>query len=44
MWATFRADQRVYFERDPALRSTLELLLCYPGLHATWGHRVTHWL
>ncbi len=44
MWTTLRGDRRVYFERDPALRSTLELLLCYPGLHATWGHRLMHWL
>src|ERR1019366_8608995 len=25
-------------------RSTLELVLCYPGIHAVWGHRVSHWL
>lgn len=30
--------------RDPAARSTLEVLTCYPGLHAVWGHRVSHWL
>jgi len=28
--------------RDPASRSRLELLLCYPGLHAVWMHRVAH--
>jgi serine O-acetyltransferase len=28
--------------RDPAARSRLELLLCYPGLHAVWLHRVAH--
>lgn len=28
--------------RDPAARSRLELLLCYPGLHAVWIHRVAH--
>lgn len=44
MFTRLREDIRVYFERDPALRSTLELLLCYPGLHATWGHRLSHWL
>ena len=27
-----------------AARNTLEVLLCYPGLHAVWGHRLTHWL
>jgi len=31
-------------ERDPAPRSRLEVLLCYPGLHAIWIHRFTHWL
>jgi serine O-acetyltransferase len=30
--------------RDPAARSRLEILLCYPGLHALWGHRLGHWL
>jgi serine O-acetyltransferase len=32
------------FERDPAARSTLEVLLNYSGLHAIWGHRLSHWL
>lgn len=31
------------FERDPAARSTWEVLTCYPGLHAIWVHRVGHW-
>ena len=31
-------------ERDPAPRSRLEVWLCYPGLHAVWVHRFTHWL
>ena len=31
-------------ERDPAARTTAEVILCYPGLHAVWGHRITHWL
>lgn len=29
-------------ERDPAARSDLEVLLCYPGLHAVWGHLLAH--
>ena len=41
--AVFRDVQAVK-ERDPAARSTAEVILCYPGLHAVWGHRVTHWL
>jgi len=34
----------VVFERDPAAKNWLEVLLCYPGLHALWIHRVSHWL
>src|ERR1700722_19252438 len=29
---------------DPAARSRLEVLLCYPGIHAVLFHRVAHWL
>jgi serine O-acetyltransferase len=32
------------FARDPAARSRLEILLCYPGVHALILHRVSHWL
>jgi serine O-acetyltransferase len=39
-----RSDIQSVFDRDPAARNTLEVLLCYPGLHAVWGHRITHWL
>ena len=35
-------DIRAVRERDPAARSLFEVLLCYPGLHAVWGHRLTH--
>ena len=35
---------RTYRERDPAARSWLEVLLCYPGLHAVMWHRLSHWL
>lgn len=31
-------------ERDPAARSSLEILLCYPGLHALFFHRIAHFL
>ncbi|MGB9592468.1 MAG: serine O-acetyltransferase, partial [Candidatus Kryptoniota bacterium] len=37
-------DIQSVFERDPAARNVLEVLLCYPGLHAVWGHRISHWL
>jgi len=31
-------------KRDPAARSTPEVLLCYPGLHAILFYRISHWL
>ncbi|AAM06100.1 TPA: serine O-acetyltransferase [Methanosarcina acetivorans] len=37
-----REDIKTVFEKDPAARSTLEVLCCYPGLHAIWMHRVAH--
>jgi len=39
-----REDIRTVFQEDPAARSVLEVILCYPGLHAVWMHRVAHWL
>jgi serine O-acetyltransferase len=44
MFHTLRRDIQSVFDRDPAARSLLEVILCYPGLHATWGHRIAHWL
>ncbi len=44
MFQTLRHDIHSVFERDPAARSTLEIVFCYPGLHAVWGHRISHWL
>jgi len=41
-FAIFREDLRTVFDEDPAARSTLEVLFCYPGLHALWLHRVAH--
>ena len=37
-------DIDAVFERDPAVRSRLEVVLCYPGFHATLIHRLSHWL
>jgi len=42
MFQRIRDDIRIVFERDPAARSTLEVLLAYPGLHAVWVHRLSH--
>lgn len=39
-----KEDIHTAFRRDPAARSALEVVLCYPGLHAIWLHRVAHWL
>jgi len=40
----FREDLKTIFAKDPAARSTIEVLFCYPGLHAIWSHRVAHFL
>ncbi len=37
-----REDVRATRAHDPAARSTAEILLCYPGLHAVWMHRLSH--
>ena len=37
-------DVKGVFERDPAAKNVLEVLTCYPGLHAVWMHRVAHFL
>ena len=42
MFRRIRDDIRSVFDRDPAARNTLEVLLAYPGLHAIWSHRVAH--
>jgi serine O-acetyltransferase len=39
-----RETIRTYRERDPAARSSLEVVLCYPGLHAVMWHALSHWL
>ncbi|MCU4743132.1 serine O-acetyltransferase [Natronoglomus mannanivorans] len=44
MFEHIREDVRAMLARDPAAKRPLEVLLCYPGLHAVWGHRVSHWL
>lgn len=39
-----REDIDAVFDRDPAARSTLEVITSYPGLHALAAHRLNHWL
>ncbi|MDH3716336.1 MAG: serine O-acetyltransferase, partial [Gammaproteobacteria bacterium] len=42
MFERLREDIRVVFERDPAARSTWEVVTCYPGFHALLFHRISH--
>lgn len=42
MWKQMKEDIQAVFERDPAARSTLEVVLTYAGLHAIWAHRIAH--
>lgn len=44
MFDRMREDIDTVFSNDPAAKSTLEVLLCYPGLHALWLHRIANWL
>ncbi|MFT3814247.1 MAG: serine O-acetyltransferase [Acidovorax sp.] len=43
MFARLRSDIQCVLDRDPAARSTWEVITCYPGLHALWLHRPAHW-
>jgi len=42
MFSRLREDLASVRERDPAARSTLEVLTCYPGIHALMFHRLAH--
>lgn len=44
MFGQLREDIRAVFDRDPAARSSWEVLTCYPGIHALIMHRLAHWL
>jgi serine O-acetyltransferase len=44
MLAAIRRDILVARERDPARPTTLQVIFAYPGVHAIWGHRISHWL
>ncbi len=41
MFAAIREDMNSVLDRDPAAGSRLMVVLCYPGLHAVWMHRIT---
>ena len=42
MFERLREDIATVLEKDPAARSSLEVLLCYPGIHAVALHRFAH--
>jgi serine O-acetyltransferase len=42
VFKTLREDIQTVFAKDPAARSTLEVIFFYPGLHALWFHRLAH--
>lgn len=47
LWQSWKSDVKCVFARDPAARSTLEVLLTYPGVHAVFWYRLAnrlwHW-
>jgi serine O-acetyltransferase len=43
-WSHLKEDIQTIKERDPAAKNFVEILLCYPGLHAIWFHRLAHGL
>jgi serine O-acetyltransferase len=43
MFSRLRSDIQCILDRDPAARSTWEVITCYPGLHAIVLHRPAHW-
>jgi serine O-acetyltransferase len=44
IWETLKADYKAIFEKDPAAKNFLEVILCYPGFHAILLHRFAHFL
>jgi serine O-acetyltransferase len=44
MLAAIRRDIQAARQRDPARPTVLEVIFCYPGVHAVWGHRISHWV
>lgn len=42
MFRQFKEDIKTILERDPAAKGYLEVILCYPGLHAVICHRIAH--
>ncbi len=43
MFNRLKEDIQTVFEKDPAAKGIVEVLSCYPGLHAVWFHRTARW-
>jgi serine O-acetyltransferase len=44
LYQTIKEDILTAFKKDPAARGVMEVLTCYPGLHAVWMYRIAHFL
>jgi serine O-acetyltransferase len=44
MFKKLKEEINTVFQRDPAARSTMEIIFCYPGFHALIFYRFSHWL
>lgn len=42
MFSRIKKEIKVVFERDPAAKSVMEVIFCYPGFHAIMNHRIAH--
>ncbi len=42
--SSIKEDLETALRRDPAARNKLEVFLTYPGVHAIWNYRISHWL
>lgn len=44
LFSLMAEDVRTALERDPAARTAFEVVTTYAGVHALWGHRISHWM
>ena len=43
MFDGLKSEINTFKEKDPAMRSSIEIFLCYPGFYALLFHRISHW-
>ncbi|WP_458456935.1 serine O-acetyltransferase [Methanobrevibacter sp.] len=43
MFDSLKSEINTFKEKDPAMRSSIEIFLCYPGFYALVFHRISHW-